>query len=270
LSGSNLVVVDDEILVGGVAHAGAVVRRGHHVLRPSGRHTPAVHALLRHVRASGFDGVPEPIGVDPDGRERLRFIEGDVPYPPFPAWSQTDRALATTASLLRRFHDAATGFVAPLGAAWDTELADPAGGPVICHNDVCPENVVYRHGVAFALLDFDFAAPGRPLYDLTQLAKMCVPLDTPEDAARLGRGGLDPFGRLRIVADAYGLPPDRASFVDVIEESLAMGSAFVERRVERGEAAFIEMWETMGGRDRYERRQAFFERHRGQFLAALG
>jgi hypothetical protein len=262
--------VEDEILTGGVAHAGAVVRRGRQVLRPADRHTPAVHALLRHVRAAGFDGVPEPLGIDPDGRERLGFIDGDVPCPPFPEWSQTDQALATTASLLRRFHDATTGFVSPVGAPWDTELADPRGGPVICHNDVCPENVVYRRGVAVALLDFDFAAPGRPVYDLTQLAKMCVPLDTPEDAARLGRGSLDPFRRLRIVADSYGLPPDRATFVEVIEQSLATGGAFVERRVEAGEPAFIEMWQAMGGRARYERRHAWFDRHRARFLEALG
>ena len=267
---SNLVVVDDEILTGGVAHAGAVVRRGGQVLRPADRHTPAVHALLRHVRAAGFDGVPEPIGVDPDGRERLAFIDGDVPCPPFPEWSQTDRALGTTANLLRRFHEAATGFVNPFGTTWNTELADPQSGPVICHNDVCPENVVYRSGVAVALLDFDFAAPGRPVYDLTQLAKMCVPLDTPQDAARQGRGALDPYRRLRIVADSYGLPPGRGSFVDVIGESLATGGAFVERRVERGEAAFIEMWEVMGGRARYERRQAWFERNRQRFVEALG
>jgi hypothetical protein len=262
--------MDDEVLVGGVAHAGAVVRRGDQVLRPAGRHTAAVHALLRHLRAVGFEGAPEPLGVDPDGREHLGFIEGDVPCPPFPGWSQTDEVLATTASLLRRFHNAAAGFVAPPGAVWDDELADPQGGPVICHNDVCPENVVYRDGVAVAFLDFDFAAPSRPLYDLTQLAKMCVPLDTAEDAARLGRGGLDPFHRLRVVADSYGLAPGRVAFVEVIEQTLEGGGAFVERRVARGEAAFVQMWETMGGAARYERRRSWFDQHRQRFLDELG
>jgi hypothetical protein len=262
--------MDEEVLHGGVANAGAVVRVGDHVLRPATTHTPAIHALLRHVRAAGFDGVPEPIGVDADGRERLVFIPGDVPWPPFPAWSQTEEALASTAALLRRFHDAAVGFVPRPGTTWNTELADPEGGPVLCHNDVCPENVVYRDGIAVALLDFDFAAPGRALYDLAAFARMCVPLDTSEDAARLGRGSLDPFRRLRVVADAYGLPSGRTPFVDVIGRSMAAGGAFVERRVARGEPAFVRMWNEMGGKARYERQRQWFEDNRERFLAALG
>jgi hypothetical protein len=262
--------VTEEVLAGGVGNAGKVVRVGAHVLRPSTEHTAAIHALLRHVRAAGFDGVPEPVGVDPDGRERLGYIDGDVPIPPFPDWSQTDRVLASTAALLRRYHDAAAGFTPPSGSSWSAELADPAGGRLICHNDVCLENVVYRGGRAVALLDFDFAAPGRPLYDLAALARMCVPLDTPDDAARTGRRGLDPFRRLRVVADAYGLPPDRTAFLDAVAESVAAGGQFVQRRVDRGDPAFIRMWEEMGGAARYDRRRAWFDRHRDRFLAAIG
>jgi hypothetical protein len=249
-----------------------VLRVDGHVLRPSTPQTPLIHALLRHVRATGFDGVPKPVGIDADGRERLVYVEGDVPVPPFPAWSQTDDALASTVTLLRNFHDAAAGFVPPAGATWSDEMADPepAGSTIVCHNDVCPENVVYRDGVAVALLDFDYAAPGRPLYDVAQLAKMCVPIDTPEDAARLGRGALDPFTRLRVVADAYGLPPGREAFVDVLWEGIDAGATFVRRHVERGEPAFVEMWNTMGGQERYDRRKAWFDEHRDRFVDALG
>lgn len=260
----------NEVLTGGVANAGAVVRAGGHVLRPSTPHTGSIHELLRYVRAAGFDGVPEPIGVESDGRERLVFIDGEVPYPPFPDWSQTDAALASTAALLARFHRAAEGFVPSREMTWSTEMADPAAGTVMCHNDVCPQNVVYRDGVAVALLDFDFVAPGRPLYDLAQLAKMCVPIDTPEDAARLGRGSLDPFRRLRVVADAYELPPDRELFLDVLQEAMATGVEFVRRRVERGDKAFVAMWNQMGGQARDDRRQAWFERSRQRFLDSLG
>jgi aminoglycoside phosphotransferase (APT) family kinase protein len=282
--------VTEELLRGGVGNAGAVVRVGDHVLRPTNPHTPTIHRLLRHLRAVGFDGAPEVVGIDADGRERLTFLEGDVPCPPFPAWSQTDAVLASTAALLARFHRASASFLsspdatAPGTAApamtwstetwstetWSTELADVHGGPVICHNDVCPENVVYRHGVAVALLDFDFAAPGRPLYDLALLAKMCVPLDTPEDADRLGRGSLDAVTRLRVVADAYGLAPDREEFLDVLGEAIATGGAFVARRVAEGNPAFITMFDQMGGQARYDRRTEWFERHRARFLDALG
>lgn len=265
-----LSVMDDEVvLAGGVANAGAVTRAGTTVFRPSNAHTPAIHALLRYVREHGFDGAPVPLGVDADGRERLEYIAGDVPYPPFPQWSQSDRALASTAALLRSFHEAQRGFVAPPGTSWSEELADPHDGVVICHNDVCPENVVHRDGNAVALLDFDFAAPGRPEYDVAQLAKMCVPLDTDEDAARLGRGGLDPFNRLRIVADHYGLPADRSAFVDVLTDAIDAGGDFVRRRVERGEAAFVAMWNEMGGQERYDRRIEWFRRNRQRFVDAL-
>lgn len=268
-------MTDDEVevLAGGVGNAGAVVRIGDEVRRPTSEFTPAIHALLGHLRDRGFDGVPLVLGVAPDGRERLRYIVGDVPIPPFPAWSQSDAVLASTAGLLRRYHDAVAGFVPPSGARWSDEMADPAPGPdaVLCHNDVCPENVVHRDGVAVALLDFEFAAPGRRVWDLAALARMCVPIDTDADAARTGRGGLDPFRRLRVVSDAYDLDqPQRRELLDALATQFKGGGEFVRRRVEAGEAAFIAMWEAMDGQARYDRRQEWFDANRGRFGAALG
>jgi hypothetical protein len=258
-----------EVLAGGIANAGAVRRIGDEVVRPSHRHSATVHALLRHLRSVGFSGAPEPLRLG-SGHEWLTFIEGQVPVPPFPEWSQTDAALASTAALIRRLHDATVGFVPAAGATWEAELADPLGGDVICHNDVCPENVVYRGTTAIALLDFDFAAPGRRVFDLAAFASMCVPLDTDEDAARTGRSGLDPFVRLRLVADAYGLPPGRHQLVQVIGERLDRSGAFVRRQVEAGIPAFVEMWQMMGGEERYARRRCWFDAHRERFLDALG
>ena len=263
-------MADREVLQGGVGNAGAVVREGNYVLRPATPYTELIHALLHHVRATGFDGVPEPVGIDPEGRERLVFIPGEVALPPFPAWSQGDTALASTAELLARFHEAARGFEVPPGLEWNQELSDPEGGDAICHNDVCMENVVFRDGQAVALLDFDFVAPGRSLFDLAAMARMCVPLDTEEDAAVWGRGPVDPFRRLRILADAYGLPPGRGELVRIIGQMLANGGHFVRRRVEREEPAFVEMWERMGGQARYDRRRAWFEANRDRFEEALG
>jgi len=42
------------------------------------------------------------------------------------------------------------------------QLADPEGGTTLCHNDVCPDNVVFRDGHAAALIDFDLAAQAAP------------------------------------------------------------------------------------------------------------
>jgi hypothetical protein len=264
--------VDGEFeLSGGAANAGAVTRVGDVVLRPTSPHTSTIDALLHHLHGVGFHAAPQPLGLARDGRERLAFIPGDVPLPPFPSWSLTDCALASTAALLRDFHDAQAGFVVPPDASWSDEMADSVAGPLVCHNDVCPENVVFRDGVAVAVLDFDFAAPGRSLHDLSQLAKMWVPLDTDEDAARHGRGGLNPFHRLRVVADAYGLPPDRTEFLDLLAQSIADArtGGFVRRRIEAGHQAFIDMAKTMGGLERYERRYQWFERNRQRFADAL-
>jgi hypothetical protein len=248
-------VTDDvEVFAGGVGNAGAVVRVGATVLRPTSAHTPAIHALLAPLRAAGCDGVPEVLGVEPDGRERLRFVPGDVAVPPFPAWSHTDGVLSSTAALLRRVHDATVGFVAPPRSTWSDEMADPAPGadPVIGHNDVCPENVVCRDGRAVVLLDWEFAAPARRIWDLAALVRMCGPVDTPEHAARTGRPGLDPGHRIRVAAEGYGLDADgRLELLDVLGEQIARGGEFVRRRVEAGEPAFIEMWEAGGGQARF-------------------
>ena len=113
------------VLHGGIANAGSVVRQGPHVLRPSNPHTPTIHAYLRHLRAAGFEAASFPIGVDPDGRERLEWLDGEVAYPPYPAWAQTDLALASAAAMLRRLHDAGAGFVPPPGATWSRNWPIP-------------------------------------------------------------------------------------------------------------------------------------------------
>ena len=52
---------------------------------------------------------------------------------------------------MRSFHRASARIpVEP--TTWSDELADPAGGHMICHNDVCLENVVFHHGQAVGFL----------------------------------------------------------------------------------------------------------------------
>ena len=100
----------EQPLAGGIANLGKVVRVGDTVRRPASTFTDAIFALFEHLHDVGFDGVPRPLGRDDRGREVLSFIEGDVPIPPFPAWSMSDAALASVARLQRRFHEAAASF----------------------------------------------------------------------------------------------------------------------------------------------------------------
>ena len=256
-------------MAGGVANAGAVTRVGEHVLRPSNPQTPSIHRFLVALRAAGFEGASMPIGVDDDGRERLVYIEGEVAVPPYPWWAQADDALASIAVLIRQFHEASRS-IDPTGSTWSTEMADPDGNELICHNDVCLENVVFRDGVAVGLIDFDFAAPGRPIYDVAQMARMCVPVDDEVSAARLGWEPADRSERLRLVADAYGLGgAERGQLVDALAGTIARGGEFVRRHVEAGDPNFIKMWDDMGGMERFDRRRRWWAAHEDEFRAAL-
>jgi aminoglycoside phosphotransferase (APT) family kinase protein len=258
--------VTQEPLAGGIGNRGGVVRVAGTVRRPAGRHSPATSLLLAHLAAVGFP-APVPRGRDDEGREVFGWIEGDVPVPPFPPWSRTDAALASVGSLLRRYHEAVRTFSPPARAPWSDELADPDGGPIVCHNDVCPENVVFRAGAAVALLDFDLAAPGRRVWDLAHAARMWIPLVPPADE----RGDGDLLRRLAVLVRAYGLePPQVEAFVDAIVVGKRLGTRFVERRVRAGEPAFVEAWERRGGKAGDDRLVAWLEASRESFVRALG
>ena len=260
---------DEEVLQGGVANAGAVVRVGTDVLRPANAHSASILELLSELRANGFRGAPEPVGLDADGRERLRFIPGDVAIPPYPDWIQTDASLRSMAELVRTLHDASVG-VATDRLTWSSEMADPRGGPVICHNDVCVENVVFRDGRAVALLDFDFAAPGRRTFDVAAFARMCVPIDDDVNSTRLGWHRSDRPRRLRLVCDAYGLDLEgRAEVLQCLDAAIERGGEFVRRRAEAGEPGFVQMWAKFGGRERFDRRRRWWAGARDAFEVAL-
>jgi hypothetical protein len=259
----------DENLVGGIANAGEVVRSGEFVLRPTNPYSATIHGFLKALRGTGFQGASLPVEIGNDFRERLIYIEGDVPVPPFPAWAQSDEALASITRLIRSFHAASRRVVIPPGS-WSDEMADPEGGPIICHNDICLENVVFRGGEAVGLLDFDFAAPGRPIYDLAALALMCVPIDDDLSAERKGWALVDRPTRLRLVAAIYGLNDSgRAQLLDHLDRLVQRGGVFVQRRVTEGDPNFIRIFDEIGGMERYDRRRRWWETNRVGFADAL-
>jgi aminoglycoside phosphotransferase (APT) family kinase protein len=260
--------VDHELLPGGVANAGSVVRTGRHVKRPLLANATTLHALLRFLRASSDVEAPLPVAAE-DQAEVVEYLPGDVALAPYPGWVNSDRVLETLGRLLRRFHDATTRWEIPPGASWSQAFADPAGGPVICHNDVCIENVVFRDGRAAALLDFDFAAPGRRVWDVAQAARYWIPLTDPELPSATDRGVRDPIGRMRRFADAYGLDTDaRRQFAEVVLESEHGARRFVASQAARGVAGFAAMWDEAAVR-RFDRKIAWIERHAHVITDAL-
>ncbi|MDG9720022.1 phosphotransferase [Streptomyces sp. DH24] len=261
---------DGEALAGGLLNAGAVFRRGALVDRPAPRNAHALHAHLRALRERGFDAAPSPVRLTADGREQLTFIPGDVALPPFPDWVMTDTALASVGGLLRRLHDAGGAVPAGSGVPWPRDLADPEGGTTLCHNDVCPDNVVFRDGRAAALIDFDMAAPGRPLWDVAMAARYWVPMLDPASAAGLYPAGLDAPARLRTLADGYGLsPPERAELPAVVEQATEVCRAFVADRVAGGDPGYVRALAERGGWERWDRVQAWLTAHRETFADAL-
>jgi aminoglycoside phosphotransferase (APT) family kinase protein len=241
------------------------VRVGDTVRRPAGSSRTAVRDLLLHLESVGFDGAPRHLGTDDQGREVLSWIDGDVPLPPYPAWAMTDRALADLGGLVRRLHDATATFRATR-ADWSTEWADPGGGPVICHNDLFPENVVFRDGRVVALIDFAMAAPGRPVWDVAIAAEIWGPLGDP---ARRDQHGVDLDGvaRLGVLARAYGLEPERAEeLVDVIIEERAHSTANIRAEIAAGNEAWIRNWADAGGDDRAAADDAWIARHRAALI----
>ena len=246
-----------------------MTRSGNFVLRPRSPQSEAISDFLESIARSGFGGAPRPAGVTPDGRDRFVYIAGDVPIPPYPEWSQSDEVLASITGLLRQFHDVSRTYDFSAWR-WSDEMVDPEGGPLICHNDVCLENVVFGDGIAVGLLDFDFAAPGRPTYDLATFARMCVPIDDATNAARNGWLPSDRPRRLRLIMDTYGLGnPERLEMFAELTRSMGQGGEFVRRRVRAGDSNFIKMWNGMGGEERFTRRREWWLHNKDRYLVAI-
>jgi aminoglycoside phosphotransferase (APT) family kinase protein len=255
----------EQRLVGSLDPRNAPVRVGDTVRRAPGSSRAAVRDLLLHLESVGFDGAPRHLGTDDQGREVLTWIDGDVPLPPYPVWAMTDRALADLGGLVRRFHEATATFRATT-ADWSTEWADPRGGPVICHNDLFPENVVFRDGRVVALIDFAMAAPGRPLWDVAIAAEIWGPLGDPHrrDQHPLN---LDGIARLGVLARAYRLEPERAEeLVDALIQERAHSTANIRAEIAAGNESWIRHWADAGGSERAAADDAWIARHRAALI----
>lgn len=206
---------DREILTGG--NVGETTREGDRVHRTAGPWTPAIQRLLAHLRSRGLEWVPEPFGLDEQGREVVGFLPGIVPNYPMPEWVWSDSNLVAAAQMLRELHDATTGYSDP-DACWRQPVREPA--EVICHNDVAPYNMVFVDGRLIGLIDFDMASPGPRLWDLAYLAYRIAPLTAPHSVEAGPFGTMEQLERLRRLVDAYGMPFPILDILRMVQERL--------------------------------------------------
>jgi aminoglycoside phosphotransferase (APT) family kinase protein len=165
-----------------------------------------VHALLKHLETVGFAEAPRVQGFDERGREALTMIPGDVGNHPIVPAMATDASLTACATMLRRYHKAATIQPGWENLPWWYRDPDPARWEVICHGDVATYNIVYQDETPVGLIDFDVAGPGPRMWDVAYAAYRLVPLASDASCAAFGFATTpDRPGRLKLFRDAYGL-----------------------------------------------------------------
>lgn len=214
--------MEEQQLPGGNA-GGAVLVNGT-VRRRTGPWTPAVHELLHHLQSRGFDAAPQVLGTDERDREVLTFLPGATvgTAQPWPAWVHSDEALVQVGTWLRCYHDSVADFVPAVGARWRTSMRPWQPGDVIGHNDAAPYNAVWEPaaseevgggpargstsaGRLVGFIDWDFAAPCPPVWDLAFVVFSWVPLHARSVVIAEGFTNFaDRPRRLRLLLDAYG------------------------------------------------------------------
>jgi hypothetical protein len=262
-------------LAGGDVTEG-VVRVGDTVRRPVGPHSPLVHALLTHLESVGFAGAPRFLGIDGSGREVLSYIDGEVAGRPRPSWIADETRLASVGRLLRACDDAAASFTPPPGVLPDTTPAGLEGLPpapayppeLIGHTDITPENVVFRDGLAVALIDFDLAKPATRAEEMFNAMMWWAPLFDPRDVDPLLRE-VDVPRRARMLADAYGLSgTDRERIIEVGMLRTRRGWHLMKYWAETRGGGWQRMWDEGAGAV-IKRREAWLDRHAATLTAAL-
>jgi aminoglycoside phosphotransferase (APT) family kinase protein len=223
-------VSEETVFQGGV---NVVRRRGDVVHRPANECTPTLHRLLTHLQQQGFDGAPLPLGFDDEGAEVLTYVEGAVHESLTPEL-RTPRMLTSTATLLRRMHDASATYERTTDDQWLLPARAPA--EVICHGDIAPYNSAEIDGQVVGFIDFDTAYPGPRLWDVAYAVYRFAPLHAPDNPDSAG----SPTEQAALAAGfcrAYGIPADRA-LLDAVVERLDALITFMRDRAAAGDAAF--------------------------------
>ncbi|GAA5012943.1 aminoglycoside phosphotransferase family protein [Actinopolymorpha pittospori] len=247
-----------------VVRAGATVR---HAVQPW---TPAVHALLEYLADAGFAYSPRVLGVEPGtggapDTEILTYIEGESGPD---GWAKVvdEDGLRAAARLLREYHDTVASWAPERPPVW-AGGATGAGGPgeVVCHGDFGPWNIVWDGVRPVGLLDWEYAAPHPPWYDVAYALEYLAPFRDDEVCVRWLRYPVPPDRRRRVAifAEAYGLP-DTAGLADSVIEIQRIGLDFVRQLAAEGHERQVTMV-AEGHLDELAERIRWSEEHRHLF-----
>jgi len=145
---------------------------------------------------------------------------------------------------------------------------------VICHNDVAPYNTVFVDDRPRALIDFDTAGPGPRIWDVAYVAYTFVPLASfvPLAGGRVvpyepAQHAEDRTRRLRLLADAYGLPMD--DLLPTVTRRLEAVCDFLMARADAGDDAYRRLI-TEGHLDHYRQEVAFVLRYAAEWHSSAG
>ena len=220
-----------------------VVRVGDTVRREPKPWSDEVQRLLSHLRSRGFFLAPEPLGFDEQGREVLRYIEGDTAatVTPWPGSLWSDELLVDVGRTVAAYHRAVADFVPSDDPHWQYRPRALQPGEIICHHDFAPYNAVFKGRELLGMVDWEGAGPGTVQEEVAFLAWQWVPLRPPQREVNDGSDPhVDHIARLRLLLESYGYE-DRAGFIDAIIERVEISRSGIEERAAAGGLPYIEL-----------------------------
>ena len=220
-----------------------VVRVGDTVRRQPKPWSDEVQRLLSHLRSRGFLLVPEPLGFDEQGREVLRYIEGETSatVTPWPGSLWSDDLLSEVGKTVAAYHRAVADFVPSDVMHWQYRPRALLPGEIICHHDFAPYNAVFKGDRLLGMVDWEGAGPGTIQEEIAFLAWQWVPLSSLEREVNDGSDPeVDQVARLRLLLDSYGYE-NRVGLVDAVIERVEISRSGIEERAAAGGLPYIEL-----------------------------
>lgn len=238
-----------------------MIRVGSTVTHPVQPWTPAVHALLGYLQERGFAHSPKVVGVE-DGLEILTYIEGESGPD---GWAKVvdEYGLRACARLLRRYHDTVADWQPGGDLQWAGGHTGVGGdGEIVCHGDFGPWNIVWRGIEPVGLIDWEYAQPAAPLFDVAYALEYVAPFRSDETCIEWLRYSSPPDRRRRIeiFAEAYGLDSVEGLVDEVIavqHQNMELVRAMAQMGYERQQAMVAS-----GALDELQARIAWSEENR--------